>query len=68
MEAVLSGSQYERSLIGMQVIKEMFGILKWEAFWQSEGREDGGDVIEVFKHLQLTFNSKVPTDSAAAAG
>ena len=33
LEAVLSGSQYERSLIGMQVIKEVFSMLKWGAFW-----------------------------------
>ena len=33
VESVLFGGQYERSLIGMQVIKEVFEVLKWEAFW-----------------------------------
>ena len=33
IESVLSGGHYVRFLLGMQMIKEGFEILKWEAFW-----------------------------------
>ena len=66
MESVLSGGQYERLLTGMQVIKEVFEVLKWEAFWESRGGRNWDDIKVALKKLQRTFNSKDLDDSAAA--
>ena len=66
VESVLSGGHYERSLIGMQVIKEVFELLKWEAFWKSRIGGNWEDIKVALKKLQRTFNSKNLDDSAAA--
>ena len=36
IESPLSGGHYVRSLLGIQIIKEGFEILKWEAFWAEQ--------------------------------
>ena len=38
VEAVIAGSQYERSLRGIQIVYDVLQQLKWESFWASRDK------------------------------
>ena len=62
IESALSGGHYVRSLLGMQIFKQGFEILKWNAFW-AEHTSDEWDAI---KKLRLKSCSKVSKDLVVA--
>ena len=53
VESVLSGSYYVRFLLGMQIIKEGFEILKCEAFWTEHTSDEWVIYKDAIKKLRL---------------
>ena len=48
-----------RSLVGMQIIKEGFEILKWEAFWVEHTSNEWVIYKDAIKKRRLKLCSKV---------
>ena len=52
IDSVLSVGHYVRSLLGMQVIKEAFEVMVWEAFWESSGSPELKAIEELKGRVQ----------------
>ena len=66
IESVLSEGHDVHSLLGMQIIKEGFEILRWEAFWAEYISDEWLIYKDVIKKLCLKLCSKVPKDANVA--
>ena len=66
IESVLSGGHYVRSLLGMQIFKEGFEILKWNAFWAEHTSDEWVIYKDAIKKLRLKSCSKVSKDLVVA--
>ena len=66
IESVLSGGHYVRSLPGMQIFKEGFEILKWNAFWAEHTSDEWVIYKDAIEKLRLKSCSKVSKDLVVA--
>ena len=66
IESVLSGGHYVRSLLGMQIFKEGFEILTWNAFWAEHTSDEWVIYKDAIKKLRLKSCSKVSKDLVVA--
>ena len=55
-----------RSLLGMQIFKEGFEILKWNAFWAEHTSDEWVIYKDAIKKLRLKSCSKVSKDLVVA--
>ena len=66
IESALSGGHYVRSLLGMQIFKQGFEILKWNAFWAEHTSDEWVIYKDAIKKLRLKSCSKVSKDLVVA--
>ena len=66
MDSVLSGGHYVRSLLGMQVIKDAFEVLIWEAFWKSKDSTALKTIKAEIKKFRIVLNSRDPKNAQNA--
>ena len=59
IESVLSRGHYVHYFLGIQIIKEVFEILKWEVFWAEHTSDKWVIYKDPIKKLRLKLCSKV---------
>ena len=64
-EAVLDGSHYYRSLLGLMMIEDSGKRLKWEAFWKTHDPDNYKGEIETLSNLQQNLSDMNPAKSKA---
>lgn len=58
VESVISGKNYVRSLKGLQLLKEAFARLEWEAFFNEENIAKHNDLLNILLQLKESVAAK----------